>query len=193
VTIEQQVMMDATGMPFATLMKQLVLDRISMKDSTYEQPLPVAWAARTATGTYTDGKPVRGRWHVYPEMAAAGLWTTPTDLAKFAIEIALSKHGRSNKVLSQRAVQEMVTAQPNTDDSGIGFGLPTQQPGVFAHNGANLSKKVAAQEKEIIEAVLRKCQGRVSGPSGAAAKLGIARSTESKIRSLKINKNRFRA
>jgi CubicO group peptidase (beta-lactamase class C family) len=137
VTIEQQVMTDATGMPFATLMKQLVLDRISMKDSTYEQPLPVAWAARTATGTYTDGKPVRGRWHVYPEMAAAGLWTTPTDLAKFAIEIALSKHGRSNKVLSQRAVQEMVTAQPNTDDSGIGFGLPTQQPGVFAHNGAN--------------------------------------------------------
>jgi len=130
-------MMDATGMPFATLMKQLVLDRISMKDSTYEQPLPVAWAARTATGTYTDGKPVRGRWHVYPEMAAAGQWTTPTDLAKFAIEIALSKHGRSNKVLSQRAVQEMVTAQPNTDDSGIGFGLPTQQPGVFAHNGAN--------------------------------------------------------
>ena len=137
VTIEQQVMMDVTGKPFATLMKQLVLDRISMRDSTYEQPLPPAWAARTATGTTSDGKPVRGRWHVYPEMAAAGLWTTPSDLAKFAIEIALSKHGRSNKVLSQRTVQDMVTAQPSTDDSGIGFGLPTQQPGVFAHNGAN--------------------------------------------------------
>jgi len=88
-------------------------------------------------GTYTDGKPVHGRWHVYPEMAAAGLWTKPTDLAKFAIEVALSKHGRSNKVLNQRAVEEMVTPQPPTDDSGIGFGLPTQQPGVFAHNGAN--------------------------------------------------------
>ena len=51
----------------------------------------------------------------------------------------------------------------------------------------------AAQEKEIIEAALRECQGRVFGPSGAAARLGIARSTlESKIRSLKINKNRFR-
>lgn len=137
VLVEQQVMMDVTRKPFATLMKQLVLDRISMKDSTYEQPLPPAWAARAATGTSTDGKAVRGRWHVYPEMAAAGLWTTPTDLAKFAIEIALSKHGRSNEVLSQRIVQEMVTAQPNTDDSGIGFGLPTQQPGVFAHNGAN--------------------------------------------------------
>ena len=58
----------------------------------------------------------------------------------------------------------------------------------------DLSEKVAAQEKEIIEAALRECQGRVFGPSGAAAKLGIARSTlESKIRSLKINKNRFRA
>jgi DNA-binding NtrC family response regulator len=56
-----------------------------------------------------------------------------------------------------------------------------------------LSEKVAAQEKEIIEAALRESQGRVFGPSGAATKLGIARSTlESKIRSLKINKNRFR-
>jgi formate hydrogenlyase transcriptional activator len=57
-----------------------------------------------------------------------------------------------------------------------------------------LSEKVAAQEKEIIEAALRESQGRVDGPSGAAAKLGIPRSTlESKIRSFKINKNRFRA
>jgi DNA-binding NtrC family response regulator len=57
-----------------------------------------------------------------------------------------------------------------------------------------LSEKVAAQAKEIIEAALRECQGRVFGPSGAAAKLGIARSTlESKIQSLKINKKRFKA
>jgi formate hydrogenlyase transcriptional activator len=56
-----------------------------------------------------------------------------------------------------------------------------------------LSEKVAAQEKEMIEAALRESQGRVFGPSGAAAKLGIARSTlESKIRSLKIDKNRFK-
>jgi PAS domain S-box-containing protein len=56
-----------------------------------------------------------------------------------------------------------------------------------------LSQKVAAQEKELIEAALRECKGRLSGPSGAAVKLGIARSTlESKIRSLDINKNRFK-
>jgi len=58
----------------------------------------------------------------------------------------------------------------------------------------SLSGKVAATEREIIEEALRESQGRISGPSGAAAKLGIARSTlESKIRSLNINKNRFKA
>src|ERR1700756_3970149 len=137
ITIEQQLMMDVSGKQFPALMKETVLDKIGMSDSSYEQPLPPARAALTAGGARQDGTPVHGKWHVYPEMAAAGLWTTPTDLAKFAIEIALSKHGRSNKVLSQRIVQEMVTAQPGTDDSGIGFGLPTQEPGVFAHNGAN--------------------------------------------------------
>jgi DNA-binding NtrC family response regulator len=57
----------------------------------------------------------------------------------------------------------------------------------------DLSQKLAAQEKEMIEAALSECGGRVFGPSGAAAKLGMPRSTlESKIRSLKINKNRFK-
>jgi DNA-binding NtrC family response regulator len=57
----------------------------------------------------------------------------------------------------------------------------------------DLNEKLAAQEKEMIEAALRACGGRVFGPSGAAAKLGMPRSTlESKIRSLKINKNHFK-
>jgi formate hydrogenlyase transcriptional activator len=57
----------------------------------------------------------------------------------------------------------------------------------------DLSERLAAQEKEMIEAALQECAGRVSGPSGAATKLGMPRSTlESKIRSLKIGKNRFK-
>ncbi len=57
----------------------------------------------------------------------------------------------------------------------------------------DLFQKLAAQEKEMIEAALSECGGRVFGPLGAAAKLGMPRSTlESKIRSLKINKNRFK-
>ncbi|HSC45846.1 MAG TPA: serine hydrolase [Candidatus Acidoferrum sp.] len=137
VTIEQLVMTDVTGEAFPALMKKLVIDKIGMSDSSYEQPLPAAWAARTPTGTDADGKPVHGKWHVYPEMAAAGLWTTPTDLAKFAIEIALARQGKSNKVLTQKTVEEMLTAQPSTDGTGIGFAVPKERPGEFGHNGAD--------------------------------------------------------
>lgn len=135
VTIEQQVMMDVTAKPFPALMKETVLDKIGMSDSSYQQPLPGAWATRAATGTYRDGKAVHGKWHVYPEMAAAGLWTTPTDLAKFAIEIALSQQGKSNKVLSQRTTEEMLT--PVREQAGLGFFVSKDRPAEFGHNGAD--------------------------------------------------------
>jgi CubicO group peptidase (beta-lactamase class C family)/predicted transcriptional regulator YdeE len=135
VTIEQQLMIDVSGKPFPVFMRETVLDKIGMSDSSYEQPLPPARAATTAGGTYGDGKAVHGKWHVYPEMAAAGLWTTPTDLAKFAIEIALSKQGKSNRVLSQKMTQEMLT--PVMNDVGLGFFLDRDNPGQFGHNGAD--------------------------------------------------------
>ncbi len=135
VTLEQQLMMDVTGKPFPDLMRETVLDKIGMTDSSYEQPLPPARAAITANGTYMDGKPVHGRWHIYPEMAAAGLWTTPTDLAKFAIEIANSRHGKSNRVLSQKMTQEMLT--PVLEAAGLGFFVEKDNPGQFGHDGAD--------------------------------------------------------
>jgi CubicO group peptidase (beta-lactamase class C family)/predicted transcriptional regulator YdeE len=135
VTIEQLLMMDVTGEQFPALMRELVLDKIGMKDSSYEQPLPSARAAMTAGGAYADGKAVHGRWHIYPEMAAAGLWTTPTDLAKFAIEIALSKQGKANHILSQKTTQDMLS--PVMDGAGLGFFLEKENPGQFGHNGAD--------------------------------------------------------
>jgi len=135
VTIEQQLMMDATGTPFPALLREIVLSKIGMTDSSYQQPLPPPLAARTASGTYAHGTPVHGRWHIYPEMAAAGLWTTPTDLSKFAIEIALSKQGKSNRVLSEKMTREMLT--PVMDDAGLGFFMDKENPGQFGHNGAD--------------------------------------------------------
>jgi transcriptional regulator with GAF, ATPase, and Fis domain len=89
----------------------------------------------------------------------------------------------------ERSVIMCETENFSLDESWLSHQLPEGK----AESQLYLSDKVAAQEKEIIEAALRECQGRVSGPSGAAAKLGIARSTlESKIRSLKIGKNNFR-
>ncbi len=135
VTIEQQLMMDVTGKAFPELLRETVLDKIGMADSSYEQPLPAARGAMTAIGAYSDGKPVHGKWHIYPEMAAAGLWTTPTDLAKFAIEIANSRHGKSNRVLSQKMTEEMLT--PVMDGAGLGFFVEKENPGQFGHNGAD--------------------------------------------------------
>jgi hypothetical protein len=133
ITIEQQLVMDVTGEPFPDFMRKTVFEKIGMKDSSYSQPLPPDWANRTAAGTRADGTMVHGRWHIYPEMAAAGLWTTPTDLAKFAIEIALSRQGKANHVLSESMTTEMLT--PVMDDAALGFFLEKDNPGQFGHDG----------------------------------------------------------
>jgi CubicO group peptidase (beta-lactamase class C family) len=136
VTIEQQLVVDVTGKPFPQFMRETVLDKIGMSDSSYEQPLPPARAAMAAIATHADGMSVPGKWHIYPEMAAAGLWTTATDLAKFGIEIALSKQGKANHVLSQASVSEML--KPQIDQVGLGFFLGQgKNPQEFGHNGAD--------------------------------------------------------
>src|SRR5262249_11512446 len=89
-----------------------------------------------ASGTYASGKVVPGKRHVYPEMAAAGLWTTPTDLAKFAIEIALSRQGKANHVLSESMAKQMLT--PQFDTVGLGFFLnDAKNPVWFGHGGSD--------------------------------------------------------
>jgi len=148
VLIEQQLMIDVTGEPFPQLMHEIVFDKIGMNDSTYEQPLPPSRTPAAATGTYANGKPVAGRWHIYPEMAAAGLWTTPSDLAKLAIDIALSKQGKSNRVLSESIAAEMLKPQmarveeialgneQHRDRMGLGFFLGDEmRPDLFGHIG----------------------------------------------------------
>ncbi len=141
-------MTDVTGLPFPELMREWVFERIGMRPSTYEQPLPPEPAELAASGTYRTGREVPGRWHVYPEMAAAGLWTTPTDLARLAIEVALSAEGRANHVLSQGMAREMLSPQfprvgeptwgdqQNPDRMGLGFFLGDAScPARFGHIG----------------------------------------------------------
>src|SRR2546427_8640311 len=106
ITIEQQLMMDVTGKPFPELLRETVLDKIGMADSSYEQPLPAGRAAMTAIGTYGDGKPVHGKWHIYPEMAAAGLWATPTDPAEIAVEVSKSRHRKTKHGVLQKKTGE---------------------------------------------------------------------------------------
>ena len=133
-TVMQLLVSDVTGKPFAQYMSEAVLGPVGMSHSTYEQPLPPARAAQTASGYYPDRSAVSGQWHVYPEMAAAGLWTTPTDLARFAMEVQHSLAGKSNKVISQAMTRQQLTAQMND----FGLGLALSGSGVartFGHNG----------------------------------------------------------
>ncbi|RYF73127.1 MAG: serine hydrolase, partial [Cytophagaceae bacterium] len=133
-TVMQQLMLDVTGKPFPQFMQETVLGPLAMAESTYEQPLPTAKAQLTATGHYRDQTLVKGRWHVYPEMAAAGLWTTPSDLARFAIGIQNAFAGKAGAVLSQPMTRQMLTDQKANDGLGVfleGEGRTMR----FGHNG----------------------------------------------------------
>ncbi|MFN0110487.1 MAG: serine hydrolase [Blastocatellia bacterium] len=136
ITVMQLLMTEVSGKPFPELMQESVLGKIGMKNSTFEQPLPANKTAKAAIGHRANGEIVKGQSHTYPEMAAAGLWTTPTDLAKFAIEIQQSKAGKSNKVLSQTMIAQMLTKQ--SGDYGLGIGVGGEgSKSSFSHGGSN--------------------------------------------------------
>jgi CubicO group peptidase (beta-lactamase class C family) len=100
-TVMQQTVLDASREPFPKLLHETVLAPIGMTHSTYQQPLPADLQPAAAIPYDADGKPIPGGAHTYPEMAAAGLWTTPSDLARYCLEVELSLQGRANHVLSQ--------------------------------------------------------------------------------------------
>jgi CubicO group peptidase (beta-lactamase class C family) len=134
-TISQLMLMDITGQDYATFMEKEVLKPMGMMNSSYRQP-PTD-TLDLATGYYEDGKPVTGKYHVYPEQAAAGLWTTPTDLAKYIIECQLALQGKSAKVLNREMMQLRMTPYI---DSNAALGVFIQQKGsrkFFNHNGGN--------------------------------------------------------
>ncbi|HEX6730568.1 MAG TPA: serine hydrolase [Pyrinomonadaceae bacterium] len=135
-TISQLAIMDIEKKPYPDIAKETVLTPLGMTNSTYSQPLPDDWRKKAATGYRADGSEVEGKIHIYPEMAAAGLWTTPTDLAKFAIELQLSLTGRSNKVLTKQSVETMTTSF--MEEAGLGFFIEKHGNALyFGHGGAD--------------------------------------------------------
>lgn len=134
-TVAQLLMTDVAGEPFPELMRRLVLAPAGMDDSTFEQPLPGELGPQAAIGHRGDGTAVAGGYHVYPEMAAAGLWTTPSDLARWAISLAAALKGEG-QLLSRETMLAMLT--PGI--GGWGLGASVNGSGEWlslSHNGAN--------------------------------------------------------
>ena len=137
VSIQELALTDVIGKPFPILMREMVLGPIGMTNSTYEQPLPENIQSRAAHAHAATGLPSDVPWRLHPELAAAGLWTTPTDLAKFAIEVQQTLVGRSTKVLSRTTAQEMVTPV-GVGPFAIGFTVAKLGEGwYFSHGGSN--------------------------------------------------------
>jgi CubicO group peptidase (beta-lactamase class C family) len=144
-TVLQLVLEDVTGSPFADVMRELVLEPLGMRHSDYVQPLPGDLHGEAATAHGSDGAPLRGRWHVYPELAAAGLWTTPGDLARFAAGVQRASAGEGDAILGPELAASMLTPRIRSTDRmggldsvGLGLFLGGGSPAtVFGHSGGN--------------------------------------------------------
>jgi CubicO group peptidase (beta-lactamase class C family) len=136
--IVQQLLEDVTGQPLAETIRQVVLDSLAMTSSTLEWPLPEGLRLLAAHGHRADGRPIAGGWHTYPEVGAgASMWSTPSDISRFIIQLMDAYRGDGGDLVSQAMATEMLTPQINNrglgplvyDDGGDLF--------YFMHPGAN--------------------------------------------------------
>ena len=118
-SVLQQLMVDATGTPFEDLLRTLVLEPLAMADSSFDQRFPHQRPDQVAHGHHGGGTRIPGGWRTQPELAAAGLWSTPTDLLRLDLEIARAVSGRS-KLLDRDLATQMCTPQIPADSYGLG-------------------------------------------------------------------------
>ncbi len=131
-TIMQLMITDIESKPFPDLMQSHVLNPLGMTSSTFENPLPEQYHPIAATGYRNNGDEVEGKWPIYPEMAAAGLWTTPSQLIRWAKEFQKIYQTKEDGLLTSATVNEMLT--PGMNDYGLGPGVSQH---TFGHGGAD--------------------------------------------------------
>jgi CubicO group peptidase (beta-lactamase class C family) len=135
-TVMEKIVEDVSDLPLDVYMANNILQPIGMKNSTYEQPLGSNYHSNVSAAYDFEGEILDGLWHNYPEQAAAGLWTTPTDLAKYCIEIQEILKGKKDAVLSKTSVEQMLSKDKN--DWGLGPSLQGEKDSlIFRHGGKN--------------------------------------------------------
>ncbi len=134
-TVAQLTLMDVTGKPFPAIMKEELFNPLALKYCTYAQPLPDSLEGIASTAFPYKGRPINGRFHVYPEMAAAGLWSNPSELATLLIEVQRGLKGESS-LYKKETIEEMLKPQKIMSEIGIGFFLESKGDSTrFGHNG----------------------------------------------------------
>ncbi|WP_316802498.1 serine hydrolase [Pedobacter nototheniae] len=138
VTITQLMLTDIAGEPYEKYLAEQVLKPLGMFNSTFSQPPLKVRKELFSNGYDVDGKEIPGKYHIYPEQAAAGLWTNPTELAKYIIETQLSYEGKSCKVLDQNSTRLRLNPYMNKDGAALGVFIEDYD-GVkyFGHGAAN--------------------------------------------------------
>lgn len=136
-TVMQQLVIDVTGEPFETFMAERVLQTLGMKSSTYDQYPAQAIAQLRSSGHHNNGRRVPGNAHIYPKMAAAGLWTTPSDLARYVLYVQAAERGKTGPLLDASLAKQLITKQ-NNGQFGLGLQLFAGDASpTFGHNGVD--------------------------------------------------------
>lgn len=130
VTVLQKLVGDVTDQPYAEAVDRRVLRPLRMGNSSMVQP---PRAAELAHGHNANGRTVDGGYNIYPEMAAAGLWTTPGDMARALAEIMRSLRGGQDALLPRQVANEIT----RSGFDGIGLGVFVDGEGRLTHNGVN--------------------------------------------------------
>ncbi|WP_412538251.1 serine hydrolase domain-containing protein [Longispora sp. K20-0274] len=131
-TVLQQLMEDVTRTALPELVADLVLRPARMTNAQFVAPEP-----EVAAPGVSHGQPVPGGWRTYPELAAAGLWCTPTDLVRFAAAVQACVAGAKDALLPPQLAADLVTEQLR------GWGLGIELAGTakgrrFGHSGSNI-------------------------------------------------------
>ncbi|UFJ38885.1 beta-lactamase family protein [Brevibacillus humidisoli] len=119
----QQLVEDVTRKSFQQVIKEFIFEPLQMNNSTSEWAIPDTGHDRFACGHNQNGSVIEGKYPIYPYQAAAGLWSTPTDLAMLVIEIMDSLKGKGKLGLSPKLINEMITPQGCSPWTGLGLFL----------------------------------------------------------------------
>jgi CubicO group peptidase (beta-lactamase class C family) len=137
--IIQQLIEDLTGTTFANYVEREIFQKLDLKHSRYNLYPDKTDELKIARGHYDDGRIDTGKkYNVYPEQAAAGFWSTSSDIARILIQMQEEYGGRSEKILSRELMRTMLSTQLEFSDRGLGVVLKGAQIAEgFWHSGQN--------------------------------------------------------